>query len=292
MAVISRSAPYNVANQELLNTAIIEQVGNKANTADLKPHAFNDLATEQGTETDKAPSNKLLTESSFSRVYRSLQDINPTFDDYTDMITVLDAMEINSIASYNVEADDSTVYPSADLQVHIFKTKSNRITCFAYRKVWNNILQYFWVGGLGGSVGSTYRWAGWRRVFTSDDISTVMPTSSAAASNEKVLSEKVVYDEFAKKAPLANPTFTGTVTVPDATVSGAAVNKGQLDLKANDNEVVKLTTDQTIAGVKTFSSSPIVPTPSVGGAAANKDYVDTAIGNIGSVLDALNGEVI
>ena len=127
-------------------------------------------------------------------------------------------------------------------------------------------------------------------------ISTVMPISSDAASNERVLGEKVVYDEFA--------------------------------LKANDNAVVKLTTDQTIAGVKTFSSSPIVPnatanneavnkgqmdaalalkaplanptftgtvtvpTPSVGGAAANKDYVDTAIGNIGSVLDALNGEVI
>lgn len=36
---------------------------------------------------------------------------------------------------------------------------------------------------------------------------------------------------LALKANLASPTFTGTVTVPTATVSGAAVNKGQLDLK-------------------------------------------------------------
>jgi hypothetical protein len=108
-------------------------------------------------------------------------------------------------------------------------------------------------------------------------ISTVMPISSAAASNTKVLSEKVVYDEFAKKAPLDSPTFTGIVIVPDATVSGAAVNKGQLDLKANDNAVVKLTTDQTIAGVKTFESSPIVPNAAANNEAVNKGQMDEAI---------------
>lgn len=34
---------------------------------------------------------------------------------------------------------------------------------------------------------------------------------------------------------------------------------GEIDGKANDDAVVKLTLDQTIAGVKTFSSSPVVP---------------------------------
>ena len=97
---------------------------------DLKAHAFNDLATSLGTETDKAPTNKLLNDTAALKV-------------------------------------DKT------------------------------------------------------------SISTVMPISSAAASNSKVFSEKLVYDEFALKAPLANPTFTG-VTVPNATVSGAAVNKGQM----------------------------------------------------------------
>ena len=41
-----------------------------------------------------------------------------------------------------------------------------------------------------------------------------------------------------------------------------------------DNEVVKLTWNETIAWVKTFSSSPIVPTPTTDMQAATKKYVD------------------
>lgn len=44
--------------------------------------------------------------------------------------------------------------------------------------------------------------------------------------------------------------------------------------KANDNAVVKLTGDQTIAWTKTFSSSPIVPTPTTDMEVATKKYVD------------------
>jgi hypothetical protein len=44
--------------------------------------------------------------------------------------------------------------------------------------------------------------------------------------------------------------------------------------KAEDSVVVKLTTDQTIAGVKTFSSSPVVPTPTTDMQAATKKYAD------------------
>lgn len=39
---------------------------------------------------------------------------------------------------------------------------------------------------------------------------------------------------------------------------------------------VKLTGNQTVAGVKTFSSSPVVPTPTTNTQAANKKYVDEA----------------
>lgn len=50
-----------------------------------------------------------------------------------------------------------------------------------------------------------------------------------------------------------------------------------LDLKANDSVVVKLTGDQTVAGIKTFSSSPIVPTPTTSYQAATKKYVDDLV---------------
>jgi hypothetical protein len=42
----------------------------------------------------------------------------------------------------------------------------------------------------------------------------------------------------------------------------------------SDPDAVKLTGDQTVAGVKTFSSSPIVPTPTTNTQASNKSYTD------------------
>ena len=58
---------------------------------------------------------------------------------------------------------------------------------------------------------------------------------------------------------------------------------------AFDDEVVKLSDDQTIANVKTFSSSPIVPTPTTDYQASTKKYVDDSIGGIpGSPVVSVN----
>lgn len=57
-------------------------------------------------------------------------------------------------------------------------------------------------------------------------------------------------------------------------------NWKEVQLVGDDN--VKLSGNQTIAGVKTFSSSPIVPTPTTNTQVANKKYVDDkANGGIG-----------
>ena len=42
-------------------------------------------------------------------------------------------------------------------------------------------------------------------------------------------------------------------------------------------DTVKLTGNQTIAGVKTFTTSPVVPTPTTGTQAVNKDYADLKV---------------
>lgn len=52
---------------------------------------------------------------------------------------------------------------------------------------------------------------------------------------------------------------------------------GHIETKADDNTVVKLSGNQTIAGVKTFSSSPIVPTATTTTQAVNKGQMDTAL---------------
>lgn len=63
---------------------------------------------------------------------------------------------------------------------------------------------------------------------------------------------------------------TGIVVEQDA------VTSAQLLLKANDNEVVKVTGNQTVAGIKTFSASPVVPNATTPTQAVSKGQMDTA----------------
>jgi microcystin-dependent protein len=58
--------------------------------------------------------------------------------------------------------------------------------------------------------------------------------------------------------------------------------------KAEDDEVVKLTGDQSVGGVKDFTNSPIVPGPVDVSQAANKGYVDSKIDE--AVTDAVRTE--
>ena len=211
--------------------------------SDIKAHAFNDLATVQGTETDKAPTNKLLRESTCAAFYRSLTEIDPTFTIDTDMVTIITAMKNNSIASYDVTGS-SAVYPAIDLQVHIFKININRVTCFAYRKVYSAAQQYFYVGGLAGSVGSTYRWAGWKQIINAEDAQTISGVKTYTAS------------------PIVPTTPSGP---------SAAVAKSYADLK------VALAGNETITGIKTFATGAtplITDAPTTDLMAANKKYVD------------------
>lgn len=60
---------------------------------------------------------------------------------------------------------------------------------------------------------------------------------------------------------------------------------GSLAGKADDNSVVKLTGDQSVAGVKTFSSSPVVPAPTASTQAAQKATIDNAISGLRAADD-------
>jgi hypothetical protein len=94
--------------------------------------------------------------------------------------------------------------------------------------------------------------------------------------------------DLALKAPLASPALTGNPTAPTQSagnnstrIATTAYADAIAALKADDNAVVKLTGDQTVAGVKTFSSSPVVPTPTTDMQAATKKYVDDNAGGGG-----------
>jgi len=66
------------------------------------------------------------------------------------------------------------------------------------------------------------------------------------------------------------------VDAGDAT-NAAAIADVAADLATLDGEVVKLTGDQTVAGIKTFSSIPVLPAsdPTTANQATRKSYVDT-----------------
>ena len=70
---------------------------------------------------------------------------------------------------------------------------------------------------------------------------------------------------------LGNVDNTSDSAKPISTATQTALNA-----KADDSAVVKLTGNQTVAGVKTFSSSPIVPTATTNTQAVNKQQMDTA----------------
>lgn len=91
----------------------------------------------------------------------------------------------------------------------------------------------------------------------------------------------------AESVSIAGDTMTGALVLfGDPVVALGAVTKQYVD--GLDDENVKLTGDQTIAGIKTFSSSPIVPTPTLDTQAANKSYVDDGDQAVTDYVDGLD----
>lgn len=115
--------------------------------------------------------------------------------------------------------------------------------------------------------------------------SSSISSSTDVSLNNLADGESLAYDSGIGK--WKNAATSGSAT-PDATSSV----KGKLQLagdlggtadsptvpglttKANDNAVVKLSGDQSVAGIKTVTGTLIVPTPTAAGHATTKSYVD------------------
>ena len=176
--------------------------------------------TAQGTETDVAPSNKLLTESSYTAVYRSLTDSRLSgITTASTIANLCDAMVDGSYLTAST-SNYANLCPDGETdlngQIEIIKVNTNRVRlAWSYQNASKQPVYFATYRNVGGFLG-------WHKYLDVANISTVMPISSAAASNTKVLGEKTAYDNLALKA---SPTFTGTVTVPTPSVGGAATNR-------------------------------------------------------------------
>ena len=83
--------------------------------------------------------------------------------------------------------------------------------------------------------------------------------------------------DIRKAAVTTVATASGSLPASSITVvpvGEVSATNAQSAIEELDSETVKLTGDQTIAGVKTFSSSPIVPTPTTDMQTSTKKYVD------------------
>lgn len=142
--------------------------------------------------------------------------------------------------------------------------------------------------------------------FTRSTITTSIIRALADQPTETAAQLKTKFDEYAEN----DKTFTNDTLIAElekttagssaaenlgsaaiAGVSGTTVRAQIVDLKSqvdtNNTASVKLTGDQTVAGIKTFSSSPIVPTPTTSTQVATKGYIDTVASNfvLGAVPD-------
>ena len=107
-----------------------------------------------------------------------------------------------------------------------------------------------------------------------------MPISSAGQAALNAKANKTDADLLGiPKAPTAavgtNSTQLATTAFVGAEIADKAYSKTEINTLYNTT--VKLTENQTIAGVKTFTSSPIVPTPTTVNQAVNKQYVDNMV---------------
>jgi hypothetical protein len=76
----------------------------------------------------------------------------------------------------------------------------------------------------------------------------------------------------------SNITSNGTTITPTelSYVDGATSNiQTQIDTKANDSAVLKLSGDQTVTGIKTFSSAPVLPSNSISNSMINNSCISS-----------------
>ncbi len=103
--------------------------------------------------------------------------------------------------------------------------------------------------------------------------------------NSKVTTATTARDESVSAKNIAvaakDEALTAVATLQEGAIDDTTIapNKAFSNQYTNNN-FVKLTGNQTVAGVKTFTSSPIVPAPTTDFQVATKNYVDVSISNL------------
>ncbi len=154
----------------------------KANTTDLKPHAFTTPSSSQGTGTTTVPSDKLLKESSFARVYRHFTELG--LDVTFTPEQLFEAMVGNSTAILDVTAENtglSLPFPGYGLLIATRAFSAARCSAEFIAKVPNTTALYQYSGTY--RTGDTSnKWSGWKQIIDDSSAQTITGVKTYTAS--------------------------------------------------------------------------------------------------------------
>lgn len=119
------------------------------------------LLNMQGTSIGDGMTQDAITRGSFARVYRSFEAVSPSFNGYTDILTLCDAMIGNSILITSMELDDSPTYPANDGNLTVIKFSPQRVVLNYTRKTYNKADCSSWYASIAGDAGNANRFSGW-----------------------------------------------------------------------------------------------------------------------------------
>ena len=184
---------------------------------DLKTHAFTTPSTAQGTGTTTVPSDKLLRESSFARVYRSFADLG--LPNSSTIAELHSEMINNSRAIIAVSTFNHAIYGNTGLELpnnlfyvlEAIRRDNERLTLKLVGKASNSAILYQYEG-MYYTYGTTNKFTGWKLVINDSDNQTISGVKTFSASPIVPISPSGVSAAVSKSyvdGALANPTILG-----------------------------------------------------------------------------------
>ena len=220
------------------------------------------------TQTEVLLSNKVekedgkgLSTNDFTNTFKQAYDGHLTSTSNPHNVTAL------QVGAYSKSENDNLLIKKANLDINnkipLSEIPDSILGQLKYMGVWDFSSGFptgaekgnYWITSVSGNGYEVGDWAVYNGT-SFDKVDNTDAVSSVAGRTGNVVLNKndVELNNVDNTSDLNKPISTATQTALDTTV--------------------KLTGNQTVAGVKTFTSSPIVPTPTTNTQAANKQYVD------------------
>ena len=200
----------NVASGDSLST-ILGKIGKYFN--DLQSFAFNSIQTSQSTSLN-APTTKLLMESSFAKVYRSIASVSSSITASSTISAIFTAMSNNSYLIANTSGyTDSSLQPDQETSgiLEIIKLDNNNgLTRFTVYKSSSLTVSYY------SSFTTSGGFSSWQKTVDSSDVTSLhTEIDSFVKSNDIVGTEGLTftYDDTNGTAVCTGGSVSGSVVI-------------------------------------------------------------------------------